>query len=903
MFVALILINKSYCSSLSRRWPASRRGELGKAGVCENELLDSTRHFPSRTIKLESSFRLFGERECDNVYGMYNPHEIEPKWQKYWDEQKLHLTLEKTDKPKLYVLDMFPYPSGDGLHVGHSRIYTASDVYSRMKRMQGFNVLHPMGWDAFGLPTENYAIKTGQHPKVTTAKNIANIKRQMQIQGFSYDWTREINTTDPKYYKWTQWIFIKLFEKGLAYEANVPINWCPKDKTGLANEEVVNGKCDRCGTIVERKQMRQWMLKITNYADALLTDLNDLKWPAKIKTMQKNWIGRSEGASIRFLLESKPDEYIEAFTTRPDTLFGATYMVLAPEHQMVDEITRESHRAEVNNYVKRAANKSDLERTELQKVKTGVFTGSYAINPVNGAKLPIWVADYVLGSYGTGAIMAVPAHDQRDFEFATKYNLPIITVIKSSTLKSSDSENKIYVDDGELINSSNYNGKSSKEARKLIVTDLQRKGLAEAKVEYRLRDWVFSRQRYWGEPIPLIHCQKCGIQAVPEKDLPVLLPETDRYQPTDSGESPLASIDEWVNTKCPKCAGSAKRETNTMPQWAGSSWYYLRFIDPQNQQTLAGKELLKKWLPVDVYVGGAEHAVLHLLYARFWHKFLADIDAVPYPEPFTRLESVGLILAKAYKDVQGRYVHYDNVVIDGEMAFHRATLEPLTFEVEKMSKSKGNVISPDFVIEKYGADTLRVYSMFLGPWGEMNAFDLGGIPGVSRFLNKVESLSRLVVSNKVDEKYRMLEAASIISITDDIEKFRFNTAVSQLMILTNYLSGQKSIFKSSLEILIKLLSPFAPHLAEEMWYELGHRTSIFVTNWPKADANDALDQNVEFVVQINGKVRSKFTTSRDLKDDEIIELAKSSQMVQKYLNNTTVKQVIVVPNRLVNFVI
>ncbi len=583
---------------------------------------------------------------------MYEPKKLEQKWQQFWEESKLNVGVDDSSKQKMYVLDMFPYPSGDGLHVGHSRIYTASDVVARMKRMQGYNVLHPMGWDAFGLDTENYAIKTGTHPKVVTAKNTANFKRQMQAQAFSYDWTREFSTTDPEYYKWTQWIFIQLFKKGLAYEAQVPINWCPKDKTGLANEEVVNGRCVRCSTIVERRNMRQWLLKITAYAERLLQDLEGLQWPEHIKTMQRNWIGRSEGAQIKFLLAEKPDEFIEVFTTRPDTLFGATYVVVSPEHMLVKRLVTDDHHNEVEEYIEQAGKKSDLERAELQKEKTGVFTGSYAINPVNGAKIPIWVADYVLASYGTGAIMAVPAHDERDHEFAKKYDLPMVEVLQpnesnKSNMSNGANKSALLTGEGVLISSSKYNGLFTLEAKQKIVADLQKKGLAVPKVQYKLRDWVFSRQRYWGEPIPIVHCPKCGTVSVPEDQLPVVLPDVEKYQPTGTGESPLAALDSWVNTKCPNCAGPAKRETNTMPQWAGSSWYFLRFIDPHNEHTLADRQKLDHWMPVDIYVGGAEHAVLHLLYARFWHKFLFDLGVVPEKEPFLRLESVGLILATA----------------------------------------------------------------------------------------------------------------------------------------------------------------------------------------------------------------------------------------------------------------
>lgn len=875
---------------------------------------------------------------------MYKPHEIESKWQKYWTDAKLYQATEDKSKTKKYILDMFPYPSGDGLHVGHPRVYVASDVVARKARMDGANVLHPMGWDAFGLPAENYALKHGVHPKISTAKNIANFRRQFDMLGFSYDWSREVNTTDPKYYKWTQWIFLQMFKKGLAYQANMAINWCPKDKIGLANEEVVNGKCDLCGTPVERRQISQWMLKITAYADRLLKDLEGLDWPESIKTMQHNWIGRSEGASVKYKLDltDELDSFIEVFTTRPDTLFGATYMVLAPEHPLVGQITTEDKKADVEAYIKESAKKSDLERTELQKTKTGVFTGAYAINPVNGQKIPVWIADYVLASYGTGAIMAVPAHDERDFEFAKNYHLLVIPVISAPETNWSNetnwtnwsNENGAYTGDGVLVNSASYNGLTVAEAKKAIVEDLEKKGLAKFEVNYRLRDWVFSRQHYWGEPIPIIHCPKCGTVSVPDDELPVLLPEVERYEPSGTGESPLATMSDWVNTTCPSCGGSAKRETDTMPQWAGSSWYWLRFTDAHNDDALASKDALKYWTPVDTYVGGAEHAVLHLLYARFWNKFLFDIGVVPTTEPFMKLKSVGLILANAYKDSAGRWVHYDDIVFDGDTAFHKTTGEILQPEIEKMSKSKGNVINPDFVVEKYGADSLRVYTMFLGAWNEMSLFNLSSIEGSSRFLKKVYLLIDKAYRNVIPANARIypdgslshpshmatewrsksgmtaersnaikrLAAKTILKVTDDIENFRFNTAISQLMIYNNALSELKEVSKEDLEILTQLLAPFAPYLAEELWEKLGHKPSIFQTNWPRADQKDAADEEVEIVIQINGRVRSRLTVPAGLSKEELIEKAKTDPSAQKYLT-APIKQSIVVPDKLVNFVL
>jgi len=767
--------------------------------------------------------------------------------------------------------------------------------------MRGFDVLHPMGWDAFGLPTENYAIKTGIKPQLSTKENITKIKHQMIAQGFSYDWSREINTTDPNYYKWTQWIFIKLFEKGLAYEADMPINWCPSCKTGLANEEVINGKCERCHTQVVRKKMRQWMLKITAYADKLLNGLPNLNWPEKIKKMQENWIGRSEGALIKFAI-SDSNELIEVFTTRTDTLFGATYIVLAPEHPLVSSVVTSEHKNEVELYVEASAKKSDLERAELQKKKTGVFTGSYAVNPVNDEKIPIWIADYVLMGYGTGAIMAVPAHDERDSDFANYYHLPVINVIEATDNNDGSTKTSIFSGRGRLIGSGIYNGLDSKAAMQKIIEDLGKRGLAEPKVNYRLRDWVFSRQRYWGEPIPIVHCPKCGNVAVPESELPLVLPDVEKYEPTGTGESPLAAVSDWVNTKCPKCGEPAKRETNTMPQWAGSSWYWLRFCDPYNDLEFAGNDKLKYWMPVDIYVGGAEHAVLHLLYGRFWQMFLHDEGYVSDSEPFKNLKSVGMVLANAYKDSFGKYIHYDDIRIDGDTAFNIKSGEKLTAEVDKMSKSKGNVVTPDLMIEKYSADTLRVYSMFMGPWGEMCSFDLNGIEGSARFLKKVEAINSKIVESLPDAETARIIAQSVIKVTEDIEKFQFNTAVSQLMILTNHLGTLKSVPKVSMEILIKLLSPVAPHLCEELWQDLGHDESILKSEWPTANVSDILTDEVEVVVQVNGKVRAKFTTHVGCSNDELIKLAKETPGINRYITDSVVKE-IVVPDKLVNIVV
>ncbi|MFA6082010.1 MAG: leucine--tRNA ligase [Patescibacteria group bacterium] len=824
----------------------------------------------------------------------YDFPQLDHKWQKIWADSK-QFNAPTSSKSKKYVLDMFPYPSGDGMHIGHVRIYTASDVLSKYLMMNGHSVLHPTGWDAFGLPAENYAIKHSVHPTVSTSKNISNIKRQMSELGFGYNWDREINTTNPEYYKWTQWIFIQLYKAGLAYEADVPINWCPKDKTGLANEEVINGKCERCGTLVEKRNMRQWMLKITAYADRLLADLDQLDWPEHIITMQRNWIGKSNGATIKFRLE-KSNQMAEVFTTRLDTLFGATYVVLAPEHPLVGSVVSPDQRAEVERYIKDTAEISEFERIAVDKPKTGVFSGTYAINPVNDAKIPIWIANYVLPHYGTGAIMAVPAHDERDYAFAQKHQLPIISVIKSK-----DSEGQLpYVGDGVLENSGEFNGLTVNDATKKIVAKLSQNHLAELKTQYKLRDWVFSRQRYWGEPIPIIHCDKCGAVPVPDADLPVKLPEVEKYEPTGTGESPLAAISDWVNVKCPKCGGAAKRETNTMPQWAGSCWYYLRFIDPQNKAEFASQALLKEWLPVDCYLGGAEHAVLHLLYARFWHKFLFDQKLVPTSEPFQRLESVGIVLANAYKDSAGRYVHISDVVVDGEMAFHKSTSEVLTVEVEKMSKSKGNVVSPDDVITKFGADALRVYMMFIGSWNEMCSFDIQGLQGSSRFLYKAASLSELL-EDKGSEQIDLITAKSVIKVTSDIEKMQFNTAISQLMIFANHLSTLKTINVTQYEYLLQLLAPFAPHLVEELWQKIGHDTSIFNTSWPKIDPKLAIDENVTIVVQVNGKVRSKIIIPIHTSETEVVTAAKQDSKISPLLNQGILK-VIYVPDKLVNIV-
>ena len=821
--------------------------------------------------------------------------DIERKWQQRWAQDGL-FKAPKTPRPgkKFYCLDMFPYPSADGLHVGHPEGYTATDILCRAKRMQGFDVLHPMGWDAFGLPAENFALKTGEHPSSVTQRNVANFKRQIQSLGFSYDWDREINTTDPAYYKWTQWIFLQLFKKGLAYEATMPINWCPSCKTGLANEEVFNGACERCGSKVERKNLRQWVLKITAYADRLEKDLDELDWPASTLAMQRHWIGRSEGAEVKFKAESGDE--IVVFTTRPDTLFGATYMVLAPEHPLVAKLNK--NKAEVDPYVAAAKSKSDLERTELQKEKTGVFTGSHAVNPVNGKKVPIWIADYVLGSYGTGAIMDVPGHDERDHEFAKKYGIPVVEVVAGGE----NVQEKPFCEDGKAVNSDFLDGLATPEAKKKMTAWLEEKGLGRKMVNYKLRDWIFSRQRYWGEPIPIIHCDKCGIVPVPEKDLPVVLPDVKDYKPTGTGESPLAAVDSWVNTSCPTCGGRGKRETNTMPQWAGSCWYYLRYIDPKDAQSFCAPDLEKAWGPVDCYVGGAEHAVLHLLYARFWHKVLFDCGVVSTKEPFKKLRHQGMILSYSHRDKMGVYHGYDEIEYaeDGASVL-KATGEKLESQVEKMSKSKKNVVNPDAVLKQYGADAFRLYEMFMGPFEQSKPWDMRSIEGVSRFLRKVWVLCQ---EKPVDgDGAVVLRHKTIKKLTEDIESFGFNTAISALMIYSNEISAQPQPARVDLETLLTLLNPFAPHLTEELWEKLGHKTCLSARPWPAYDPAQMRESQTEYAVQINGKVRATFSFGVDAPEAQVREAALALEKVKAAMAGKAVVKTIVVPNRLVNIVV
>ncbi len=797
---------------------------------------------------------------------MYDPSKIEPKWQKYWEKNKTFRCEVDSKKEKFYVLDMFPYPSGAGLHVGHPEGYTATDIVSRYKRMRGFNVLHPMGWDAFGLPAENYAIKTGRHPREVTDENIKNIKKQIQSLGFSYDWDREVDTTSPDYYKWTQWIFLQLYKKGLAYESELPINWCPSCKTGLANEEVVSGKCDRCGHETTKKLLRQWVLKITEYADRLLEDLEEVDWPESIKIMQRNWIGRSYGADVDFKVKGG-DKVIKVYTTRPDTLFGATYMVLSPEHPLVYELVDDEKKEAVEKYKTFAMQKSDLERTDLNKNKTGEFIGVYAINPVNGEEIPIWIADYVLMGYGTGAIMAVPGHDERDWEFAKKFDLPIVEVIEGG-----DIEKEAHVGDGKMVNSDFLNGLNVEDSKFQMIRHLEEKGVGEGAVNYKLKDWVFSRQRYWGEPIPIVHCEHCGIVPVPEDELPLILPNVKKYEPTGTGESPLAGIDEWVNTECPKCKKPAKRETNTMPQWAGSCWYYLRYISANNPDRFVNKREEKHWMNVDLYVGGAEHAVLHLLYARFWHKVLYDLEFVTHKEPFQSLMNQGIILGE-----------------DGE----------------KMSKSRGNVVNPDDVVKKYGADTLRLYEMFMGPFEAVKPWSTKSIEGSFRFAQKIYRIveEMEMTNEKPSPELEKLLHKTIKKVTADTEGFSFNTAISQMMILANEVQKEKKVSKPLMEKFTLILAPYVPHLAEEIWEMLGHKESLAYEKWPEYDEKLTIDNTFELVFSTNGRVRGKKEVPKDISKEDAIAAAHEDENIQRNILGKEVIKEIYVTEKLVNIVV
>ena len=800
----------------------------------------------------------------------FDHRSIETKWQKYWEGNKTFKTGEESGKRKFYALDMFPYPSGAGLHVGHPEGYTASDILARMKRAQGYNVLHPIGWDAFGLPAEQYAIDTGNDPAEFTEHNINTFRRQIKALGFSYDWDREINTTDPDYYKWTQWIFLKLYEKGLAYIDEVAVNWCPALGTVLANEEVIDGKSERGGHPVERRPMKQWMLRITAYADRLIDDLNDVDWPENIKDMQRNWIGRSEGAEVTFNIDGF-DETFTVFTTRPDTLFGATYAVLAPEHQFVDKITSADQRAAVEAYLDEVKHKSDLERTDLAKDKSGVFTGAYAINPVNGEKMPIWIADYVLISYGTGAIMAVPAHDERDYEFAVKFDLPIKEVVAGGDVTS-----EAYTGDGLHVNSEFLDGLNKEEAISTMIKWLEEKEIGTKKITYRLRDWLFSRQRYWGEPIPIIHWEDGTMSPVKEEDLPLILPKTTDIKPSGTGESPLANIAEWVNVT-DENGRKGRRETNTMPQWAGSSWYFLRYIDPDNKEALADPEKLKEWMPVDIYIGGAEHAVLHLLYARFWHKFLYDIGVVPTKEPFQNLFNQGMILGE---------------------------------NNEKMSKSKGNVVNPDDIVESHGADTLRMYEMFMGPLDASIAWSTNGLDGSRRFLDRIWRLlvnDDGTITDKMTEtddtgKLEKVYHQTVKKVTENYEELKFNTAISQLMVFINDAYKADSLPKVYIEGFVKLLAPVAPHIAEEIWSKLGHSESITYGTWPAFDEAKLVDNEVEIVIQINGKVKTKLMVPTDTTKEKLEEIAMGDDSIKEQIDGKTIRKVIAVPGKLVNIV-
>ncbi len=798
---------------------------------------------------------------------MYNPKVIEKKWQKIWDEEKAFAATDDYSKPKFYALVEFPYPSGQGLHVGHPRPYTALDIVARKRRMQGYNVLYPMGWDAFGLPTENYAIKNKIHPKTVTENNVKRFKEQLHSLGYSFDWDREVNTTDPEYYHWTQWIFLKLFNAGLAYKKEMPINWCTSCKVGLANEEVVNGVCERCGSEVVRKVKSQWMLKITEYAEKLIEGLDEVDYIEKVKVSQKNWIGRSQGAEVDFRLKDK-EEKLTVYTTRPDTLFGATYMVVSPEHPLIDRYKDEiTNWKEIEAYREMASKKSDFERTELAKEKTGVvLEGIKAVNPVNNKEIPVWISDYVLMSYGTGAIMAVPAHDERDWEFAKKFNLPIIEVVAGG-----ENVNEAAFTDvatGKLVNSEFLNGLEVKDAKEKIIEYLEEKGIGHSKVNYKLRDWVFSRQRYWGEPIPIVSCEKCGFVPLSEKDLPLLLPEVDSYMPTDDGESPIAAMTEWVNTTCPCCGAPAKRETDTMPQWAGSSWYFLRYTDPKNKQALASPEALKYWLPVDWYNGGMEHTTLHLLYSRFWHRFLYDNGVVPTKEPYQKRTSHGMIL--------------------GENG-------------EKMSKSRGNVVNPDDIVKEFGADTLRTYEMFIGAFDLSASWSQEGVKGCRRFLDRVWKLQDIMIDDEAYSKEMETRLHQTIKkVSFDFENLKFNTAIAAMMSLINDFYKAGKVTRGEFKTLITLLNPVAPHMTEELWETLGYGGRLFEASWPEYDEAKTVEATVEIAVQINGKTKVTMSIDKDMSKKEVIPKAKEA--LGDKLKGQVVKE-IYVPGRIVNIVV
>ena len=853
---------------------------------------------------------------------------IEQKWQRYWKEQKTFKVLEDENYPperRAYVLDMFPYPSGAGLHVGHPEGYTATDMYCRYLRMKGYAVLHPMGFDSFGLPAENYAIKTGTHPRLTTQENINNFRRQIQSFGFSYDWDREVATSDPEYYRWTQWIFLQLYKRGLAYETQAPINWCPSCLTGLANEEVKDGHCDRCGSQVVRRNVRQWMLKITAYAEQLLEDLEELDWPQSVKSMQRNWIGKSTGAEIEFRLAAgdggtADEQKITVYTTRPDTIFGATYLVLAPEHPLVMRIAGAKQKEAVAQYISDTAKKSDLERTDLAKKKTGVFTGAYAVNPLTNKQIPIWISDYILISYGTGAVMAVPAHDERDWEFAKTFALPIIQTVASEAEWKEKGAGGDYsaepetctAADGYAVNSGAFTGLPTREAIARVTDYAADHGFGKKAVNYKLRDWVFSRQRYWGEPIPLVHCPKCGVVPLDEKDLPLTLPEVESFTPADTGESPLAKIPEWVNTVCPHCGSPARRETNTMPQWAGSCWYYLRYLDPHNSKAFCAPEKEAYWMPVHLYVGGAEHAVLHLLYARFWHKVLYDLGLVHTKEPFKRLINQGMITSFAYQRKNKTLVPSDEVVQKGEDVFiEKATGEKLERVIAKMSKSLKNVINPDEMIAQYGADSCRMYEMFMGPLDMSKPWNTQGLIGIFRFLEKIWALSEKEIypcpmndtGTPDHAEITKLVNKTVKKVTEDTEALSFNTAISQMMIFVNALHKYEKLPRFAWETFVKLLSPYAPHLAEELWERLGYSDSIAYQAWPMFVEKFCIDSTRTIVVQVNGKIRDKFEAALDAPKQELEKQALETEGAQRFLSGAQPKKIITVPNKLVNIVV
>jgi len=853
----------------------------------------------------------------------YDHKTIEKKWQKFWLDNKTFKVKWDPSKPKYYVLDMFPYPSGSGLHVGHAEGYTATDILARTKRHQGYNVLHPMGWDSFGLPAEQYAVRTGTHPAITTQKNIDNFRKQLQSLGFSYDWDREVTTSDPNYYKWTQWIFTKLYEKGLAYEADMYVNYCPALGTVLANEEVEDGKYKEGGYPVERRTLRQWVLKITDYAERLLEDLKLLDWPEGLKRLQRNWIGRSEGANVRFV-EKKTGEVITVFTTRPDTLFGATYMVLAPEHPLVDKITTLDQQEAVKEYQQIAASKSDLERTELSKTKTGVFTGAYAINPVSDQEIPIWISDYVLVTYGTGAIMAVPAHDERDFDFASQYHIPILCVfdpnveahpdfipehMDAKTTRQQVLEAKLcWPGEGRCINSANdevsLNGFNVAKAKEVITNWLEKKGKGEKTVTYKLRDWLFSRQRYWGEPFPILHLEDGSKRVLELDELPLCPPEIDDYKPSGDGRSPLAKVKEWVEVTDPKTGKKALRETNTMPQWAGSCWYYLRFCDPHNDEAAWDSEKEKYWMPVDMYMGGVEHAVLHLLYARFWHKVLYDCGYVSTPEPFQTLRNQGLIVARSYQKGTGQYVHPEEIMEKNGRVYLRETGEELRSQVEKMSKSKLNGVIPDDVIEEFGADSLRLYEMFMGPIDKEKIWNTDAVSGCRRFLSRFYDLATSEkVTDKINGEALKLGHRLVDGVSKDIEGLFFNTAIAKMMEFINDFSKLPTYPRDILKMATLCLSPFAPHLAEEVWELLGGESSVADQLWPAAEEEHLYEENTTYVVQVNGKLRGRLELPKGQSQEQILSLAKENSTVKRHIDDKEIKKVIFVPDKLLNIVV